>query len=102
MDPGYHEVLAEPERAVGRVVDWTVKIVSVEKAFYTYTLKALFVPDHGEEACGKCPLTITFRGRPEENARPSRFKAKQVIRIRGTVLKLTPQPSVLAFIAKED
>jgi len=98
LDPSYRDVLAAPERAVGRTVDWQVRLRTVQKQFYTYTMDADYLPDRGEEPCNDCRLAITFRGRPDETARPSRFKPRQVVTLRGVVLRLAPHPVVLAAI----
>jgi hypothetical protein len=61
-------------------------------------LRGNYKPRAGEEPCGTCPLTINFRGRPEETARPSRFKPGQVVTVRGTVIRLKPQLTVIAGV----
>jgi hypothetical protein len=96
MDPGYPEILAEAERAVGRAVDWTMRVERVEKRFYTYKLTGVYLPDPGEDPCSGCRLVVIFRARPEETARPPRFKPGQALTLRGTVLRIDPQPVILA------
>lgn len=98
MDPGYREVVAQTDRAVGRGVDWTIKVRSVRKKFYNYTLEADYVPPPDEGPCGKCPVTVRYRSRTEETTRPPRFKPGQVLAVRGTVLALEPHPVVLAAL----
>lgn len=90
MDPTFQEVVGEPKRAVGRVVDWTVQLDRVDKHFYTYTMTASFIPSKGEEPCKDCKLAVIWRGRPEESPRPARFKAGQVVIVRGSIIKLGP------------
>jgi len=98
MDPGYREVMAEADRATGRGIDWTVRVRSVQKKFYTYTLEADYLPPPEEGPCENCRLTVRYRSRTEETTRPSRFKPGQVLAVRGTVLSLDPHPVVLASL----
>ncbi len=102
MDPSYREVVAEPVRAVGRSVDWTMRLLSVDKRFYTYTLRGSYLPGPGEGACDACLLLVTYRGKPAELTRPARFRAGQVVRVRGTVIKLKPQLTVIAGLVEAD
>lgn len=96
MDPGYREVIADADRAIGRAVDWTLRIRKVEKKFYSYTLETEYVPSRDEGPCARCRVTVRFRSRPEETARPPRFRPGQIIAVRGTVLAREPHPVVLA------
>ena len=100
MDPGYREVVSETERAVGRNVDWTVRIRGVQKRFYTYTLETDYLPPPGEGPCAACRVTIRYRSRPQETTRPARFKVGQVLAIRGTVPELAPHPIVQAAVVQ--
>jgi hypothetical protein len=102
MDPSYREVVAEPVRAVGRSVAWSMRLASVDKRFYTYTLRGAYVPAPGEGACDACLLVVTYRGRPDEVTRPARFHAGQLVRVRGTVIKLKPQLTVIAGLVEAD
>lgn len=98
MDPGYRDVVNEADRAMGRSVDWTVRVRSVQKKFYTYTLEADYLPPPDEGPCDGCRLTVRYRSRTEETTRPPRFKPGQVLAVRGTVLSLDPHPVVLAAL----
>ncbi|MBM3269224.1 MAG: hypothetical protein FJZ01_16405 [Candidatus Sericytochromatia bacterium] len=96
MDPSYRDLAAEPARAIGRSVDWTVRLTAVTKRYYTYHLRGAYLAPPGEPRCEGCWVTIVFRGLPAETARPSRFAAGQVVRVRGTVYKVRPEPTVVA------
>jgi hypothetical protein len=100
MDPGYRDVVADPARAVGRSVDWTVRLIAVEKRFYTYTLRGLYLPPPGEARCDACLVKMVFRGLPAETAKSARFAPGQVVRVRGTVFRLKPELTIVAGAVK--
>ncbi len=102
-DPSYPAVMAA-STPLDTTVDWQVRLTSVAKHFYTYTLDAELVPDRppltsrGRNAavCRHCPLTIVFQGRPQDCGRPAFFHPGELVAIDGVVLRNRPVPVVLA------
>ena len=96
MDPDYQDILTDSKTAVGRTVDWQVRVRTVSKRFYTYALEVAYLPDPGDAPCKTCLVDVVFKGDPRESPRPSRFKPGQILNMRGIVLRLDSRPVVLA------
>ncbi len=102
-DPSYADIVAA-SKPLDTTVDWQVRLTSVSKRFYTYTLGAQLVPDRppltlrgrAPKVCTRCALTIVFQGRPQDVGRPAYFHPGELVAIDGVVLRNRPVPVVLA------
>lgn len=102
-DPSYSAVVAAA-KPLDMTVDWQVRLTSVSKRFYTYTLGAHLVPDRqlltlggrAPAVCRPCALTIVFQGRPQDSGRPAYFRPGELVAVDGVVLRNRPAPVVLA------
>lgn len=93
-DPTYPQILAR-SHPVGVLVDWQIRLLSVRKSFFTYVMDARIVPDPGQ-SCDRCLLTVVYRGRPQDLARPAIFHPGELVAVRGVVMRVRPDLEVLA------